>query len=126
MPAELADKLKTHEILCRSKKDEYRNVTLNICECLDKILYYQSAMMPSPSASKTDSSQEILNITGELSALMSNAQAPNTIGLNTFSRFTTVSLVNSAVLSYVKILLRPDYEASIKSSSYSYEDSYGI
>lgn len=126
MPAELADKLKTYEILCRSKKDEYRNVTLNICECLDKILYYQSAMMPSPSASKTDSSQEILNITGELSALMSNAQAPNTIGLNTFSRFTAVSLVNSAVLSYVKILLRPDYEASIKSSSYSYEDSYGI
>lgn len=126
MPAELADKLKTYEILCRSKKDEYRNVTLNICECLDKILYYQSAMMPSPSTSETDSSQEISNITGDLSALMSNAQAPNTIGLNTFSKFTTVSLVNSAILSYVKILLSPDYEASIKSSSYSYEDSYGI
>lgn len=126
MPAELADKLKSYEILCRDRKDEYRDVTLHICECLDRILYYQSAMMPSPSVSETDSSQEISNITGSLSALMSNAQAPNTIGLNTFSRFTTVSLVDSAVLSYVRILLRPDYEASVRSSSYSCEGSYGI
>ena len=126
MPTELTDKLKAYEALCRSKKDEYKNITLNICDCLDKILYYQFGMMPSPSASKTDASQEIKKITDDLSALMANPQAPNTIGLNTFSRFTTVSLVNSAILSYVKILLSPDYEASVVSSTYRFADTYGI
>lgn len=126
MPTELVDKLKMYETLCKSKKNEYKNITLNICDCLDKILYYQSGMMPSPSTSKTDASQEIKNITNDLSALMTNTQAPNTIGLNTFSKFTTVSLVNSAILSYVKILLSPDYEASITSSTYKSADTYGI
>lgn len=125
MPIELSDKLKAYDALCRSKKDEYKNVTLNICECLDKILYYQSGMMPSPSTSGTDSSQEISNITDDLSALMSNSQPPNTIGINTFGKFTTASLVNRAVLSYVKILLSPDYEVSVKSSSYCYDESHG-
>ena len=126
MPTELVDKLKMYETLCKSKKNEYKNITLNICDCLDKILYYQSGMMPSPSTSKTDASQEIKNLTNDLSALMANTQAPNTIGLNTFSKFTTVSLVNSAILSYVKILLSPGYEASITSSTYKFADTYGI
>lgn len=126
MPTELVDKLKMYETLCKSKKNEYKNITLNICDCLDKILYYQSGMMPSPSTSKTDASQEIKNITNDLLALMANTQAPNTIGLNTFSKFTTVSLVNSAILSYVKILLSPDYEVSITSSTYKSADTYGI
>lgn len=126
MPTELVDKLKMYETTCKSKKNEYKNITLNICDCLDKILYYQSGMMPSPSTSKTNASQEIKNITNNLSALMANTQAPNTIGLNTFSKFTTVSLVNSAILSYVKIFLSPDYEVSITSSTYKFVDTYGI
>lgn len=126
MPTELVDKLKMYETTCKSKKNEYKNITLNICDCLDKIVYYQSGMMPSPSTSKTNASQEIKNITNDLSALMANLQEPNTIGLNTFSKFTTVSLVNSAILSYVKILLSPDYEVSITSSTYKFVDTYGI
>lgn len=123
MPVELADQLKAYESLCQSKKEDYKKITLDICECLDKILYYQSGMMPSPSTSETDSSQEISNITRSLSLLMSNTQAPNTIGINTFSKSTTESLINKAVLSYVKILLSPDYEVSLKSSSYNYMES---
>ena len=126
MPIKLVKKLNTYESLCKSKRNEYKKLTLNICECLDKILYFQSSMMPSPSTSETNATQEILNITNDLATLMSNTQAPNTIGLNTFSKYTTVSLVNNAILSYVKILLSPDYEVSIKSSSYTYMNAYGV
>lgn len=125
MPTELVDKLKSYSALCDSKKSEYKELMLNICKCLDDISYYQDSMMPSPELLETSSKKEVENVTSELEKLMSNKEPPNSIGINTFDKYTTTSLVNNAITSYVKILLSPGYKVTIKSSDYTFHDTYG-
>ncbi len=126
MPHELAEKLKSYTALCNSQKEEYREITLEICECLDKILYYQSGMMPPAPSPETDAAAQLCNVTEALNALMAEKQAPNTIGIRTFGASTPVDTVNKAILSYVEQLLRPGYEASLLPSSYTFSGACGI
>lgn len=126
MPDELAEKLKAYTALCDSRKEEYRKITLEICECLDKILYYQSGMVPPVPSPETDAAAQLHIATKALNDLMAEKQAPNTIGISAFGASTSVSTVNKAILSYVEQLLSPGYEASVTPSSYTFSGTCGI
>lgn len=118
MPDELVDKLKSYDELLNSKKTEFKELNLNICNCIDKILYYESEMMPSPETFDTDATKELKKVIDNLNALMASAEPPNSIGIDNFGVTTTATIVDRAVLSYVKIMMSPDYEISILSSVY--------
>lgn len=126
MPGELAEKLKSYTALCDSQQEEYRKTTLEICECLDKILYYQSGMMPPSSTPETNASLQLQEAVNALTTLMGKKQAPNTIGINSFGSTTALSTINKAILSYVEQKLSPGYEASVTPSSYIFSGTYGI
>lgn len=118
MPTALVEKLKSYAELSDSKKAAYKGLSLNIRNCIDKILYYESEMMPSQETDDTDAVKELQKITYSLNALMSNAEAPNSIGISNFGTASAAAAANRAVLSYVEILINPDYEISILSSAY--------
>lgn len=119
MPAELAGKLRSYTELLNSKKSEYQTLNLQIRNCIDKILYYESEMMPSYEAEDTNAAAQLQKVTDALNALMANTKAPNSIGISNFGAATTTAIVDRAVLSYAKILIEPGYQISISSSAYA-------
>ena len=115
MPELLVRKLKSYEALCESKRAEYSEIMLNICECIDQYLYYDSVMMPSPETDDTSAAKELAKLT---------AENLGDIGVSSFTTATQTS-VDRTILTYIKIFMSPGYEASITSSRYENNTWYG-
>lgn len=119
MPEELADKLRSYTELFNSKKSEYKTLNLQIRDCINKILYYESEMMPFYEPEDTNAAAQLQKVTDNLNALMANTEAPNSIGISNFGAATTTAMVDRAVLPYAEILISSDYRISISSSAYA-------
>lgn len=112
MSDELVKKIESYDELSDSVKDGYALITENIYECIDKIVYYTSGMMPTIEHEETNAAKEAEKLT------VANLSP---IGLTKVTSSTSVSTVNSALRNYAKILINSGkFKIEIKNSSFRY------
>lgn len=96
MSKELVDKINAYDTLFESKQIQYSELMQSIYDCIDKIVYYTSSMMPKIENDSTNSQKESLKLTeATLSPL----------GLPKVETSTSLATVNSALKNYVKIFI---------------------
>lgn len=123
MPEELANKLSEYNELYDSYEEEYQQLSEYLYDCIDKILYYRSNMMPSVDISSTNATSEAQKIT---------YKNLNPVALSVLNKNTTVNTVNSALKNYVKVFVKTGYvKVDVYNSSFAFKGvengkSYGI
>lgn len=112
MPDALKEKLDAYDVLVSSYENEYQTLSKDLYDCIDKILYYQSSMMPNIEMSEVTASTEAAKLTTE---------NLSPVGLSTVDRNTSVYTVNSAIINFVKVIVKTGYvKVEIENSNYKY------
>ena len=112
MPDALKDKLESYDELVESYTEEYQEVSAGLYDCVDKIIYYQSGMMPTI---------EIAEVTASTEAAKLTADNMNPIGLTTVSSYTSTSTVNSALKNFAKVFVKSGFvKVEIDSGTFTY------
>lgn len=112
MPDELVEKLEYYDALVASYTEEYQEVSAGLYDCIDKIIYYQSEMMPTI---------EIAEVTASTEAAKLTADNMSTIGLATVSNYTSTATVNSALKNFAKIFVKSGFvKVEIDSGAFTY------
>lgn len=113
MPEELVNKIESYDKLVDSYTEEYQKVMANMYEAIDKIIYYTSGMMPKRENEETDAKKEAAKLTeSEMSPL----------GMPTVTRATSLSTVNTALKTYVKVFIKSGYfKAEPNESEFEFE-----
>lgn len=117
MSTELVSKIESYDKLYDSYIDEYATITSNIYECIDKILYYESEMMPTIEQAEVTAATEAAKLTtGNLSPL----------GLSSVTKSTSTATVNSALKNYAKVYVKTGYvKLEIDSGEFTYVGTDG-
>lgn len=112
MSQELVNKLNSYDELYNSYTSQYAEIMNNIYECIDKILYYESEMMPTREESEINAKTEAEKLTVEnLSPL----------GLSSVTTSTSTATVNSALKNYAKVYVKTGYvKLEIDSGNFTY------
>lgn len=123
MSQELNERIMAYDELYDSKQEEYSNVMKEIYECIDKILYYTSEMMPTIEHEETKAVDEAAKLTVE-------NMSP--IGLANVTSSTSIATVNSALKNYASIYIKTGYfKVELNESSFQFigldgnGDNYG-
>lgn len=112
MPEELKNKMSEYDVLLNSHQEEYQSLSEELYDCIDKILYYQSSMMPNIEISDT-------NATTEARKLTSEALSP--VGLSSLSSHTSTATVNSAIKNFAKTIVKSGFvKLDIDAGEFSY------
>ena len=112
MTTELVEKLDSYDDLYNSKTDLYSEIMENLYECIDKILYYTSSMMPTIEESDVTASTEAMKLTYD---------NLNPLGLSSVTTSTSTATVNSAMKNYAKVFVKSGYvKVEIDEGAFSY------
>ena len=101
MSDELVKKYESYIKECEKYSPEYVELNKNIYECLDKILYYTSSMMPTIDTSNSD--------TAATQAEKLTVANLSPVGLTAVTTSTSVTTVNSALKNYAKVYIKTGY-----------------
>lgn len=112
MPENLVLKLEQYQALCKTKVDEHQAAVDTIYECIDKILYYTSGMMPTVEHMPTTAAQEAEKLKeADLSP----------VGMPKITESTSLASVNSAIKSWAKAMIKSGwFKADINESNWTY------
>lgn len=123
MSPELVGKLDSYDKLCAEKEAQYQTVVGDLYECIDKILYYTSGMMPTVEHDPTNAQKEANKLT---TANMSPLALP------TVTTSTSLATVNSALKNYAKVYVNSgQFKIEINQGEFEYvgtdgdENNYG-
>lgn len=119
MPTELIDKLEEYDKLVESYSEEYQQLSKDLYDCIDAILYYQSGMMPTVEIPEVNASTEVAKLTEE---------ALSPIALSVVNSYTSTATVNSALKNYAKIFVKSGFvKIEIESGEFTYggTDKFG-
>lgn len=119
MSVELVNKIEAYEKLSESFKSTYAIITENIYNCINKIVYYTSGMMPTIQHEDTNSLKEARKLTVE---------NLSPIGLTKVSSSTSTSTVNSALKNFAKVFINSGkFKIDVHEGNFEYlgEDSSG-
>ena len=112
MPPELVEKLESYDDLMKSHDAEYNQIIGNIYEDIDKILYYNSGMMPAPEEKPSSSLEQASKITSE---------ALSPMGMPKITSSTSVQTVNTALKQYIKVFIKSGwFKAEVNQSNFEY------
>lgn len=100
MSEELVDRLDSYDKFYASCTKDYSTIIENLYDCIDKILYYTSSMMPTIEQATITASTEAVKLT---SANLSP------LGLSSVLSTTSVATVNSALKNYAKVYVKYGY-----------------
>lgn len=113
MSDELVEKLDGYDKLHKSYDSEYSKLMSEQYECIDKIVYYTSEMMPTREDSPTDASKEAAKLTEE---------NLSPVGLTSVTTSTSTTTVNSALKNYAKVYVKSGYfKIEINEGEFVYE-----
>lgn len=101
MSEELVEKYDQYVNDCDSYSDTYITLNKNIYECLDKILYYTSSMMPTIDTGEDSTAAD------QVKKLTVENLSP--VGLTSVTTSTSVATVNSALKNYAKVYVKAGY-----------------
>lgn len=112
MPDALVDKLESYDALVESYSQEYHEISEELYDCIDKIIYYQSEMMPTI---------EIAEVTASTEAAKLTVENLSPIGLTTVSKYTSAATVNSALKNFARVFVKTGFvRVEIDHSTFSY------
>ena len=124
MPAELVEKLESYDELVASYDEEYGELMQNIYDYIDKVVYYQSGMMPTVETQPTTAADEAAKLTVENMSPM---------GMAEITQYTSQTTVENALEQYVKVFIKSGwYKAEVKDSNWNFigydaeENVYGL
>lgn len=100
MPESLKNGLNDYDNLVESYSEEYQELSQELYECIDDILYYQSGMMPPVEIPEVNASTEAVKLTEE---------ALSPIALSIVSSYTSTATVNSALKNYAKVFVKSGF-----------------
>ena len=113
MSDELVEKLDGYDELHKSYDSEYSELMSEQYECIDKIVYYTSEMMPTREDAPTDASKEAAKLTEE---------NLSPVGLTSVTTSTSTTTVNSALKNYAKVYVKSGYfKIEINEGEFVYE-----
>lgn len=113
MSDELVEKLDGYDELHKSYESEYSELMSEQYECIDKIVYYTSEMMPTREDAPTDASKEAAKLTEE---------NLSPVGLTSVTTSTSTTTVNSALKNYAKVYVKSGYfKIEINEGEFVYE-----
>lgn len=101
MSNELVQKYDQYVKDCDAVSDEYVALNKDIYECLDKILYYTSSMMPTIDTSDDSTAKKQAEKLTETNLSL--------LGLMSVTTSTSVATVNSALKNYAKVYIKSGY-----------------
>lgn len=100
MPEELKCKMSEYDNLVNEYQERYQSLSKELYDCIDKILYYQSSMMPNIEISDTNATTEARKLTSEILS---------PIGLSSLSKHTSIATVNSAIKNFAKTIVKSGF-----------------
>ena len=113
MPEELRDGLADYDTLVESYSEEYQELSEQLYECIDDILYYQSGMMPTVEIPEVNATTEVAKLTVE---------NLSPIGLSVVSSYTSTATVNSALKNFAKVFVKSGFvKIEIDSGNFTYK-----
>lgn len=113
MSDELVEKLNGYDELHKSYESEYSELMSEQYECIDKIVYYTSEMMPTREDAPTDATKEATKLTEE---------NLSPVGLTSVTTSTSTTTVNSALKNYAKVYVKSGYfKIEINEGEFVYE-----
>lgn len=119
MPDTLVDKIDSYDELVESYTEEYKELLEGLYDCIDKIIYYQSEMMPTI---------EIAEVTASTEAAKLTANNLSPIGLTSVTSYTSVATVNSALKNLARVFTKTGFvrvEVDNGTFTYAGTDSNG-
>lgn len=128
MSDELVDRLNEYDILWNSLQDDYKEVMQGLYDAYDKILYYQTSMMPEISS---DPDQDIpLDENGNIDekALTHkqieylNIDNLNPIGVDSVTTYTSKNVIEYAITDYSKVYVSSAYYKVDVANSNDWDD----
>lgn len=112
MPDELVDKIESYDALVESYSEEYQELSEELYDCIDKIIYYQSEMMPTV---------EIAEVTASTEAAKLTVANLSPIGLTTVVIHTSTATVNSALKNFAKVFIKTGFvKIEVDTGSFTY------
>lgn len=112
MPESLRNGLSDYDTLVESYAEEYQQLSEELYECIDDILYYQSGMMPNVDIPETNAKTEAEKLTVE---------NLSPVGLSTVSSYTSTATVNSALKNFAKVFVKSGFvKVEIESGIFTY------
>ena len=113
----LKSRLDSYDKLYTQKQPEYSKLTENIYECIDKIGYYTSSMMPDIKHAEITASTEAKKLT--------NATL-SPLGLSSVTTSTSIATIESALKNYAKVFIKQGYVKLevVDGASYNRDFSY--
>lgn len=103
MSDELVAKLNSYDKLYNEKQPGYSKIIQGVYECIDKILYYTSSMMPEPDPGRQ------MEYTATTEAAKLTEKELNPICLSSVTKSTSIATVESALKNYAKIYVNSGY-----------------
>lgn len=97
----LKNRLQEYDEKMSEQNEKFEELTLNIYETQDKIIYYQTGMMPK--------SDLVTDVNSETEAEKLNNITLDTIGMSQLTETTSITTVNSAIKNYAKVLVKTGY-----------------
>lgn len=112
MPSDLVEKMGQYDQLVAEKTPRFKDLTRDVYEAIDKVLYFTSGMMPKVEFTPTDAKTEAKNLE-EINL--------SQMGMNVLKESTSLATVDNAVEQYAKIYVRPGwYKVTVFDSSFTY------
>lgn len=113
MPESLRNGLNDYDNLVESYSEEYQELSQELYECIDDILYYQSGMMPNVEIPEVNATTEAAKLT---------AENLSPIGMSVVSSYTSTATVNSALKNFAKVFVRSGFmKVEIDYGNFVYE-----
>lgn len=100
MSDELRTKLNEYDKKVASYNDTFKTLTLNIYETQDRIIEYQTGMMPHVENSEVNSKTEVEKL---------NNISLSSVGMPQVTSTTSLTTVNSSIKNYAKVLVKTGY-----------------
>ena len=121
MPDNLRNGLSDYDALVESYVEEYQQLSEELYECIDDILYYQSGMMPTV---------EIPEVNAQTEASKLTVENLSPVGLSTVNSYTSTATVNSALKNFANVFVKSGFvKVEIESGIFTYTgidaDEYG-
>lgn len=112
MSPDLVERIEAYDKLAESKQDRYSELISQIYECIDKIVYYTSSMMPTIKDDPSNAQKEAAKLTSEnLSPL----------GLVKVETSTSLATVNSALRNFAKIYVNSGkFKVEVNESTFEF------
>ncbi len=117
MPVELVEKIRSYNLLYDSSIDNYHKITEHIYECIERITYHTSKLMPEITIPDTTASTEAAKLT---------ASNLSPLSLSSLTSYTSLATINSALINYAKVFVRSGFvKIEVDTSSFQLNESNG-